>query len=408
MCKKALIGLCCIALLAGLMPVVVTADSDTTDLQKQINELRRKLENLEKKLEESRNTQDANAPTVTAASKGSKVKIDGRIFVGTFASGAQGQYPNRSTDISDAKLRFTFFPAKNITIVNRLNTTGAKAVDFDYFYADFARTVGASNTLRLGQRKIDVGQETWVDNPIENMLITNSVSHVSGYGIGLATVGRFKGPDSPLYELGFVNGPKGVTVRPSTGLPINVKIGTPFAKNLFVSASYFNSGSLGGTDSSAIGVAEVSTAPTGAAKWQRSLWELDFRYNYGQSGIRSTIPTGTLPPLMLGATYGRFFDDATGAPDRNGSYWFGESLVRLNPKLYAAARYSVTDLSTGTLAKLGKSPVAVNSYKRTSIGLGYVLTELVQLKMEYTINNTSGGASDPSLNQWAAGVAAKF
>ncbi|MHB9038101.1 MAG: S-layer homology domain-containing protein [Armatimonadota bacterium] len=353
--------------------------------------------------------QEMSAPTVTTATKGSTIKIDGRIFVGLFGTEKQGPFPNWSTDIPDAKLRFTFNPAKNITIVNRFNTSGAKTADFDYFYLDYCGLPNPTSSLRLGQRKIDVGQETWVDNPIENMLITNSVSHVSGYGIGLATLGRFgSSANAPVYEIGFVNGPKGVTTRPSTGLPVNVKVGAPILGNLFASASYFTTGRLGANDKSAISVAEISDAPAGALDWQRNLWELDLRYNYGPIGIRPLDPIGKLPPLMLGATYGRFDDDATGAADRTGSYWFGECLYRLSPKFWASARYSVTELGNGMLAKLAKSPVAVNSYKRTSIGLGYAITSLVEWKAEYTINDTSGGASQPGLNQWATGIAAKF
>lgn len=354
---------------AGLTPAMVAAGPDNPDPQKQISELREKLTELGNRLDESQKAQgemikaqQAAAPTVTAGSKGSKVKTDGRIFAGVFSTGDDGPTPNWSAGITDAKLRFAFLPAKNVTIVKRLTTTGAKAVDFDYFYVDFASVICASNTLRLGQRKIDVGQETWVDDPVENMLITNSVSHVSGYGIGLATLGRFKGPDSPMYEVGFVNGPKGVTTRPSSGLPVNVKLGTPLPMNLFASATYFSTDNLGASDKSAVSFAEISDAPAGATAWSRSLWEIDLRYNYGKSGIRPLIPTGELPRLMLGATYGQFKDDVTGARDRNGSYWFAEGMARLNGKLYAAARYSVTDLDGGVLAKLGKSPVAVNSY----------------------------------------------
>lgn len=376
---------------------------------KEMDNLKSRLADLEKKLGDTQKAQEANAPTVITALKDSKLKIDGRIFAGLFGSGAQGTYPNWSTDIPDAKLRFTFNPTKNITIVNRLSTSSATTGGFDYFYADFARVGGPSNILRLGQRKIDVGQETWVDNPIENMLITTSISHVSGYGIGLATVGRFSSAaNAPVYELGFVNGPKGVTSRPSTGLPINAKIGVALLGNLFASASYFNTGRLGAADASAISVAEINTPPTGASSWQRDLWELDLRYNYGPTGIRPLIQTGKLPPVMLGATYGKFNDKATGASNRDGSYWFVEGLVRLAPKFFAAARYSDTDLGGSSLAKLGKSPVAVNSYKRTSIGIGYAISDLVQWKLEYAINDTSGGASKPSLNQFATGIAAKF
>lgn len=407
MFKKVVIVTCFLALLAGLMPVMATADSNNEDLQAQITELRVKLESLEKKLEESRKAQEAKTPTVSTVLKGSKLKIDGRMFVGIFETEKDGAYPYSSTDISNAKLRFTFDPAKNITIVNRLSTSSTKS-EIDYFYVDFAQAGGPSNTLRLGQRLIDVGQEGGMNNPVDNILISNSISNVNGIGTGLATLGRFKGPDSPMYEIGFVNGPKGLMVRPSSGLPFNLKLGVPLPNNLFVSGTYFDTGTLGAADSSAVSVAEITTAPTGATSWSRSLFEFDVRYGYGKSGIRLMSPTGTLPPLMLGATYGRFFDGATGVSDRNGSYWFGEAMVRLNPKLYTAIRYSVTELSGSTLAKLGKSPVAVNSYTRTSLGFGYALNDLLQLKMEYTFNETSGTTSGPSLNQWAVGAAAKF
>jgi len=390
------------------MAAAAGADSGDADLQKQIDALRTKLEELEKKLEESRKTQEA-APAVTPAAKGSKIKIDGRIFAGLFDTGEGGASPNWSTDINDAKLRFAFNPTKNITIINRFTTTGAKTGDFDYFYADFAGVLGPTHAIRLGQRKIDTGQETWVDNPIENMLITNSISHVSGYGTGIAFLGRFSNAKtSPLYEIGFVNGPKGVMARPTNSLPVNFKLAAPLKGGLFASASYYTSGDIGAGDKSAISVGEVADAPAGATGWNRKLWEVDLRYNYGPTGIRSLIPTGDLPPVMLGATYGAFSDDADGASDRDGDFWLLEGLLRLSRRAYAAARYSVVDLDNGVLAKLGKSPVSVNSYSRISIGLGYALSDLTQVKAEYTINDTDGGVSDPSLNQLAIGVASKF
>ncbi|MCL5104854.1 MAG: hypothetical protein M1133_12175 [Armatimonadetes bacterium] len=396
----------------GLAQAQIDVQAEVQQIKQQLSEmdaLKNRLADLEKRLDESKKTQETSAPTVTTALKGSKLKIDGRIFLGLFGTGKQGAFPHWSTDIPDAKLRFTFNPAKNVTVVNRLSVSNANTVGVDYFYVDYSGFPKPTNTLRLGQRKIDVGQETWVDNPVENMLVTNSVSHVSGYGVGLATLGRLgASAKAPLYEIGFVNGPKGVTTRPSAGLPVNAKIGVPLPGNLFASASYFTTGSLGANDSSAIAVAEINTAPTGATSWQRNLWELDLRYNFGPTGIRPLIPTGKLPPLMLGATYGRFNDDATGASDRNGGYWFAEGLVRLSQKFYGAARYSVTDLGGNTLAKLAKSPVAVNSYKRTSIGLNYALTDLVQWKLEYAINSTSGGPPQHGLSQWATGIAAKF
>lgn len=375
------------------------------DLQAEIAQIKQQLADLEKKLAEK----EAADSKVNTGYPGEKVKMDSRMFIGLFDTGDQGTSPNWSADISDVKLRFTFNPSKNVTLVTRLSATSTKATEFDYLYLDYAGALGPANVIRVGQRKIDVGQETWQDNPIENMLISPSISHVTGTGTGIALLGRFADTKtSPLYEIGIVNGTKGVMVRPTNSIPFNIKLGVPLPNNLFASASYFDSGDLKTADKSAIGIAELTDAPTSATEWRRKLWELDLRYGYGVNGIRTLVPVGELPKLMLGATYGAFSDDAVGTDDRDGNYWFVEGLFKLTDRLYTSARYSALDLNGGVLAALGKSSVPVNSYKRTSFGLGYKLNDLTLLKTEYSFNNTSGGASDPSLNQWAVGVASKF
>jgi len=400
-----------IALLAVLVVGVPALAESQADLKAEIecikqqlgqmDELKTRLADLEKKLEERE-----AASSVSAAFPGEKLKIDGRVFTGIFDTGDGGGSPNWSTNISDAKLRFTFRPSSSITVVNRFSVAGATAGDLDYLYVDWALP---NTTLRVGQRKVDFGQETWQDNSVENMLVSASISHVSGQATGIALVGKLGSTKtSPLYEVGFMNGPKGVMVRPNNSLPFNAKIGAAVADNVFASVSHFNSGDLGSGDKSAVSVGEVSDAPAGATEWKRTLWELDLRYNYGTNGIRPMIPSGNPPKIMLGATYGAFADNAVGVPDRDGQFWFVEGVYSLNDRVYAAARYSAVDLDNGILAALGKSPVAVNSYKRTSIGLGYRLTDLTHLKTEYSFNDTSGGLSQPSLNQWAVGLASKF
>ena len=182
--KNTPIAVCLLATaLLCLGPATVQAQED---LQAQIQQIRQqlsevdalkaKLAELEMKLDEIRKAQDAASPTVTTALKGSKLKIDARIFTGLFGSGDDGSYPNWSTDVKDAKLRLTYSPSKNITVVNRFSTSSAKTGDFDYFYLDYKGALSPTSILRLGQRKPDVGQETWVDNPVENMLLTTAVS----------------------------------------------------------------------------------------------------------------------------------------------------------------------------------------------------------------------------------------
>ncbi|MGQ9738482.1 MAG: hypothetical protein ACUVRT_11330 [Armatimonadota bacterium] len=113
-------------------------------------------------------------------------------------------------------------------------------------------------------------------------------------------------------------------------------------------------------------------------------------------------------PWQFAIAYGGFTDDAQGAPDRKGRYGFAEALFRMTPRAYLALRYSEISLQDGVLAKLGGCPVPVNRYRRLSVGLGYQLSLLALLKTEYTFNDTSGGATDPELDQFAVGVATKF
>ena len=387
-----------------------------SDLQAQIQELKAKLATLETKVEQNQKAQEQAKKEQAAASvttfPGDKLKIDGRLFTGLLDSGQQGKYTHWSGDVPDAKIRFTWTPSKNVTVVNRLNlnlSNSGNNPTFDYMYVDLAEMLLPTNTVRIGQRKLDVGQETWVDNPIENMLVSNSISHIGGYGTGVALRGKFMNTaTAPTYEMGFINGPQGLTVRPTSGLPYNIKIAAPFCGNLFASGTYYNSGTMLGANSSAVKVAEISSSPTGATHWRRSLWEADLRYNYGATGILPFEPFGKIPPVMLGATYGASDDSVMGAGDRNGHYWFVEGMARINDKLYSAARYSVFDLSDGVKAKLGDSPVAVNSYKRTSLGLGYALSDLVILKTEYSWNCTGGTVVQPRLNQASFGVATRF
>ena len=374
----------------------------------QMDDLKARLARLEQKLAES-DAARANPQPVMSGYPSDRVKLDGRIFVGTFATGAQGPARYWSTAIPDAKLRLTFIPSEQTTFVARLTANETTVNGFDFLYLDYVRLPFASSTLRVGQRKVEVGLETQADNPIEDSLITNSASHVAGYATGISLFGTLGcQPRSPCLAVGFVNGPKPVQFRPTNGLPFNVRLAGPVGRDLFAAATWFDTGPLRHDDNSAVTIAQIVTAPPGAIRWRRTLWEYDLRYGYGPNGTQSMIPMKEPPRFRLGGCVGAFQDTSVGAPDRDGVYWFAESLVRLSPRAYAAARYSVVKLDDDTLARLNDSPVPVNSYTRTSIGLGYIISDLTQLKTEYTLNDASGGATTPSLNLWSLGVASKF
>ncbi len=397
------------------------AAAEQPSLQQQIDDLKQRLadyDQLKKRLDELEKKAQASQKNpqqvVEAANKDTKIKIDGRMFVGVFKTGEQGSFPNSSLDIPDEKIRLTFTPSKDVTIVNRFSNNRAGSNGFDYFYLDLNNWGGAvpGHVLRVGKFKIDVGQETWTDNPVESILITNSVSHISGYDEGI----NFRGPVGAgavpvTYSVAVMNGNKGVSPADS-GPAWSGKVGALVTKQLYLSASYLRTGDLvkqdGTLDQPDFDIAEVFNAPTGATTWNRSLWEADARYGYGKEGISSVVGAPATVPWQAGAAYGQFTDSATGAPDRTGQYWFVEGLYNLSPRIYLASRYSDISLDGGALAMLASSPVAVNDYNRLSIGGGYRITPMTHLKVEYTRNTTSGGKTQPNLDQIAVGVATKF
>lgn len=355
-----------------------------------------------------------NPPSVQAATSGAQIKIDGRMFVGVFASQSDGAYPLRTMDIPDAKLRFTFTPNKDITIVNRFSNNKAASNGFDYFYMDLNNWGGMlpGHTLRLGKMKIDFGEETWTDNPVESILISNSAAAVGGYDEGLNFRGPLvKGTHPATYSLSLLNGSKGVDTS-AKGLLYVAKAGFSPIKNIYFSASYLDSDMLekanGAVASTDIKFANLTDPPTGATNWERKLWELDARWNYGPNGVASVV--GSLPTSLfqLAGAYGRFEDIANNASSRGAHYWYAEGLLNITHRLYVASRYSTVHLDGSETAKLADSPVAVNCYNRLSAGFGYRLTALTQLKTEYSFNHTDGGTTAPKLNQFTIGVATKF
>ncbi len=380
----------------------------------ELETLKAQLDKLEQQLQELQKAQKAQTPSVTTAHKEAKITIDGRTFVGIFGSQKDGNFANRSLDIPDSKIRFTFSPSPYLTVVNRFSANRAATGGFDYFYVDLKDWAGAwrGHTLRMGKHKLDIGQETWTDNPVESIVITNAVSHVCGYDEGLNLRGPLATGSRPwTYSVELVNGNQGFVASPAE-LTWGVKVGGLVTDKAYLSFSYLRTGNLvkrdGTLDKPDFNIAEVLDAPAGATGWRRSLWEIDLRYGYGKEGIQSVVGSEADKHWQLALAYGRFCDDAEGAPDRKGSYGFVEALWNLTPRAYLGLRFSQIALDDGVTAKLAASPVAVNRYRRYSFGLGYRLSRLTHLKTEYTVNDTSGGTTDPELNQFALGVATKF
>jgi hypothetical protein len=202
------------------------------------------------------------------------------------------------------------------------------------------------------------------------------------------------------------NGSSGIGSDTTQAKAFTGKLGINPIAPLRLSASYHNTGSLR-QEASEVGVAALTSRPTGARNWRRELWEVDARYDFKKGKVLNP-PAYTDSLAFLRGALGVFEEDVSGgAADRDGNYGYIEGLVNVLPKVYLASRYSLVDLNRDHTASL--NGVTANSYERYSFGGGYRWSDNTILKVEYSINRSdrvTGG--DPDDDQVAALIASQF
>jgi hypothetical protein len=372
----------------------------------------------------------AKAEPVVLSNAFSKLTLKGRFFGGYYVSdeeknaalagkygstGSNKNFKDGSFEVPDGKIQFTWNPMERVSIVNRLSLSNA-AVTIDYFYGQYNGIIPGDpkSRVRLGKMKVDFGEETFTDNPVENNagLISNSAAIVGGYDEGVELYGNFV-PGVFGYTLSATNGASGTGTDLNTNKALAAKLfvqptlNTPAAQ-IYFSGSYYT-GDMAQTGASDFKIAGMTAAPagTGTDGWNRSAWEVDAKSKFFR-------PDGKTEIARLAASYGQFSDDLNKSsnPDREGSYYFLEAMYNFTPKIFAGARYSFAGLDNkyaDTMNGISNS----NEYTRTSFGAGYRLNNLVTLKAEYSWNNTKridAGTNNKALsdNLFAIGLAAAF
>ena len=350
-------------------------------------------------------------PRVELANALSKLKMKGRWAAGYFKSQEGGSYPEGSFEVPEAKLQFAFQPDDTYAIVMRGNFNNAAFNSLDYLYVDasdpFKLPKGWLTTLnaRFGRFKLDFGEETWSNNPVESALPSNSAGNVAGSDEGLQLSGKVgKGWPAVTWATAVSNGSSGVSTDTTQAKAFTGKLGMNPIAPLLLSASYHRTGSLK-QQATEVGIAGLTGKPTGASNWRRSLWELDARYDFKKG--KTLTPAYTDSLAYLRGAYGAFNDDVRDGAEREGDYGFVEGLLNVLPKVYLAARYSRVDLDGRQTASLNS--VTANSHERYSLGAGYRWSPNTIFKTEYSINRTTqvtGG--DPDDNQAVVLIASQF
>jgi len=397
-------------------------------LKQQVQELLKRIEKLEEeqakakaeatkakeeldKVKEIAKTQ----PTarVDLANALSKLKIKGRWAAGFFDSGKSGSYSAGSFEVPEAKLQFAFEPDELNKVILRLNLNNAKFNELDYFYLDtqlskFFNLPFELNS-RLGRFKFDFGEETWSNNPVESVLVSNSCANVSGNDEGLQFSGKtFSfGKIKPIaWSVALMNGndgTSGASTDNSTAKAFVGKLAYNLFDPLYISASYYHSGNLKTADS-ALSISGLRAKPTGVNKWERRAWEIDLRYDFKKGKVLNPAVFSDSRAILRFA-YGGFSDDAL--QEREGQFGFLEGIYNLNKKFYLAVRYSLVDLEKDTLTTL--NGVTANKYIRYSLGGGWRFSENTLLKLGYDWNRNSGpGIEDADDDLFSLVVASQF
>lgn len=337
----------------------------------------------------------------------SRLKLKGRWAAGYLHSQESGSFPEGSFEVPDLKLQFTFQPDDTNSIVSRMSLNNAAFQTVDYLFVDSKLLNNALFSLnsRLGRFKLDLGEETWSDNPVESILPSNSASRFTGIDEGVQLSGNI-GSDNPVkWSFSLTNGTSGVGSDTTTAKAIAAKLGYNPIKPLYLSATYYNSLTLKASNSD-VTIAGLATPPSGATKWSRQVWELDARYDLCKGKLLNP-PAYSDSKAFIRLAYGQFIDDAKVVSDREGDYGFIEGLWNVTKRLYLATRYSMVDLEGKTTASL--NGITANRHIRTSLGFGYRLTSATILKTEYSFNDEDSVAGgDPDNDLISALVVSSF
>ena len=418
-----------LAALILMIPSSVWADQGTASLEERLSKLEAENETLKSRivvLEQSAASKEIKStpaqpvtpekpkPEAVMLDKiGTKLKINGRWATTFYKSGQGGSFPNGSFEVPDAKIQLIFNPDDINTLVSRFNLNNAAFNNVDFFYIDSklfqTRLKDSPYTLesRIGRFKIPFGEATYWDNPVGSSVASGSATKINGNDEGVQLSGSI-GKEKPLkWYFGLMNGNSGTGSDNTNAKAFIGKLSYSPVDPLRLSASIYNTGNLK-TAASDISVAGLTARPGNATNWDRTLWELDARYDFEKGKVLDP-PSYADSKAYLQAAFGQMIDDARNVPDREGSYGFIEGLYNFTPKYYGAMRYSLISLWHGYFDTLNGAN-GTTQYDRYSLAVGYRVSDKTIVKLAYDFNftNTMNGGDDPTDDLLTAAIVSYF
>ena len=333
------------------------------------------------------------AQKITAATK---LNISGQIAAGFFDTGSKGMFPNGEFRLDDTRLMFEAQAFENVYGFIGLNVMTREAYDdavrIGEVYMDFERLLkwrGLDSliNIRVGRFYTPYGEEYLVRYPMDNPLISHSLSDFWGYDTG---IGLF-GSHGPLeYVIAVQNGGLSVTRDFTSDKLVAGRLAYQPLHWLRISGSGMRTGHLSTQND------PLSSMWFGNAFF-RSLGPAAtttrYHANLAEGDVQFLWPRGHLKLAGGGISYDD--NDSAANNGREIFYYYAEGMLRFTKQFYGAARFSqiLADdgfpiVGHGTWGEYFYTKLTDNLW-RMSLGLGYTPNPNLVLKVEYAIERGS-------------------
>jgi len=413
---------------------------DTTDLKKELQELREQNRLLQNQLQQQQGMIDQlnhkfsdfektnaqhesdwrtkeQAEGTTPAPDSSKgfsignVAITGEGGVGFFDTQANGRYPNAPFRVDEARLFFDALVWEDVYFYGQVDLITPQATDNGLYlgelylqFENLGKYWGMDQTLnaRLGQFYIPFGEEYQHRFAIDDPLISHSLSDLWGYDPGVELYGSWR---KLSYVAAVQNGGISTLNANTADKSVTGRIGYDPVSWFHLSLSGMRTGDLNATkDVSGIwfgnGLFQSIGSPT-ASLFHVNLAELDASAKWKTGYVRAA------------GGYVDYNDNNTTMDDhRDIYYYYIEALQHLTPKFYGVTRLSQIRAAGGypIVGDTATFGLPTSDLWRLSLGLGYTLNSHLVLKVEYMFEQgqLSTGGTRSHENMFATEAAFKF
>lgn len=361
-------------------------------LRQELDAQRQLIDDLKSKIPTGDSLTPQLEPSSSAALNFGRLHISGEGGVSYFHTGSDGQHPDGSFRVDEAKLFFeaplwtsTYIFAELDLVTRETNDEYFHLGELYIEFENLLRLWTDENFLsaRVGRVDIPFGEEYLVRDVIDNPLISHSLSDFWGVDEGIELYGSALGLD---YVVAVQNGGH-PTLRDYDGdKSVAGRLGYNFGKVARLSFSGIRTGDLSteGDELSELwfgngffrSLGPASNTPTFSA----TVYELD---------AQAFWKTGHLK--LAGGVFEYEDADSAANRERDGQYYYAEVLQEITRRFYSAARFSqiLSDegmpvVGHGNFGKYFFGPLTEDLW-RLSIGLGYRWNDQLLAKVEYTI-----------------------